>query len=317
MNLSEIEQLISSPLTNFRQTYRTELDTATPLIGDVGRYLNDAPGKQLRPMLLMLSAGATHNDDVPSERLSVALEMLHNCTLLHDDVVDNSQLRHGRATVNRRWGNKTAVLCGDYFLARVMLMLNEINDPDINRIIDRTVMEMSTGELLQQQRCQERDASEQNYYDTIRKKTASLMAACCETGAIRTRWQSQMQEAGMHIGTAFQLRDDLLDFMPPAFTGKPTGNDIREHKLTLPLIAYLRTLSQGRRREIEKMLVQDPLPDQTVVHIVHNVVHSPAIQETQRAIAAQVAEANAKLAFLDDSPFKEGLMQITQQLVES
>ena len=266
----------------------------------------------------MLSAGASNGTvDDHIVHMAVALELLHNSSLIHDDVVDNSNLRRGMPTINSYLGNKVAVLCGDLYLAKVMSLLCAHANTAEMAVINRTAIEMSEGELLQQQTCRITNLDESNYIVTIDKKTASLMAACCEIGSIsknNTDYTKRLKVFGVHYGRAFQMHDDMLDYMPMANTGKPYGNDIQEKKITLPLLCFLRQTSESRRESIMNMLHQNTIDEITATQIVAEVADSEALLEVQKHIDIESALALEQLSKLPPSKYKNGLQAMIQLL---
>lgn len=316
-SLADIEKIVEEPLSRFRQTYQLTLASEIAIIHNIGNQLIDSHGKQLRPLLMMLSTGACGTDFHRTEQLAVAIELLHNSTLLHDDVVDQSTLRRGTPSISSQYGNKVAVLCGDYFLAKVMLLLSECNDQEVNRILDRTVMDMSTGEILQQHRSNQLDSNIHHYRDTIYRKTASLISACAELGALATPWRNMMKDFGTHFGIAFQMRDDIMDYQPTAVTGKPTGNDIKEHKMTLPLILYLQDADTAQRNAIFAILNNSSICDSDMETIVSAVNASHAPDGCRQSIEHELQQAADALHPLPPSPYKEGLSALLQYLSQS
>lgn len=314
MTLEEIEHIVEQPLSRFRSTYKLALASEVEIIGLIGNQLYERHGKQLRPLLLMLSAGASGAAFDGKDQLAVAIELLHNSTLLHDDVVDESNMRRGQPSIRSQYGNKAAVLCGDYFLAKVMLLLNEYNDRDVNRIMDHTVMEMSTGELLQQHRSLQLDEDLSHYRDTIYRKTASLMGACTELGALSTNWRDQLRDFGHHFGMAFQLRDDILDYTPSTIFGKPVGNDLKEHKMTLPFIIYLHHQPTSTRTAIMTLLRNGDFNESNMAGIVAAVAASDALDICQRYVVEELEQAAKLLQPLPDSEYKKGLLMLLQFL---
>lgn len=200
-------------MEQYRQCYNEHLQSDVTLIGDINHHIASHAGKELRPMLVLLSAGEQINEN--TIRLAAAVEMLHNASLMHDDVVDCSDTRRGQPAVNNAWNNAIAVLCGDYYLARVMGIVSEIGDEESSKIINRTVVTMAQGELLQLSKhpC--------DYYNVIYRKTASLMEACCELGC------RKMKEFGRHFGMAFQLRDDWMDYEEEPSASKPSREELK------------------------------------------------------------------------------------------
>ena len=314
MQLTHIEALVSAPLQRFRQAYQEALASEETLLDQVAQGLAAHRGKQLRPLLLLLCHAASQATYEGEERLAVAVEMLHASSLLHDDVVDESPLRRGAPTASSLYGNKAAVLCGDYFLAKVMWELNAFNNMEASHIVEHAVMEMSVGELLQLARSASQDVSVEHYFDTICRKTASLIAACCELGALGTPHQAALREYGRHFGNAFQLRDDLLDYLPSTLTGKPTGNDLKEGKVTLPLIHYLRLAPHEDAALVRQNMLASPADTRAVEQAARMIGRSEAVALTRKAIHQETIKARNCLNGLDEGPHKEGLMALAQFL---
>lgn len=306
MTLQEIKSTISEPLSKMEEQYRRTLYSPVPLLNEINDYLLARSGKQIRPLLVILSAYAgigelDENTMQEKINLAIAMEMLHNSSLMHDDVVDESELRRGRETVRQHWSNKIAVLSGDYYLARVMQILNEIGDSNISQIVNSTVIEMSEGELLQQQVSRNMDQNEANYYSVIYKKTASLMKACCQIG------YDGLKTFGEHFGMAFQIRDDIMDYHTDKETGKPQGNDIRERKMTLPLLCYLKKASEEEAEKVLALLKKDTLTDQEADEVVAKVTASGALDDAHIILENKLEEARTELMQLPDSKYKMAL----------
>lgn len=204
MTQSEIRQVVAEQFRLFEQEYHRNTYSGVQLMQEVNDYVDRRSGKRLRPLLLLLSDGGSNVDR--AVRLAAAMEMLHSASLMHDDVVDQSLERRGQDSVNGHWGNAVAVLCGDYYLSRVMNIMNELDEKNATRIVNDVVKEMCEGELIQQQYLRGGVFDKGSYMDVIYKKTAVLMRSCCELGDPRLR------EFGEHFGMAFQLRDDLMDY---------------------------------------------------------------------------------------------------------
>ncbi|MDY5969256.1 MAG: polyprenyl synthetase family protein [Bacteroidales bacterium] len=317
MQLTNIENIIAEPLWRFRLSYKQAMASDVEVLHNIGTQLSSNQGKQLRPIFMLLCFGASQACYNGVEHLAVALEMLHNSSLLHDDVVDESAMRRGKPTANSLYGNKIAVLCGDYFLAKVMLMLDEFNDREVNRIVEHVVMEMSIGELLQQSSSGIPDTTIEQYLDVIGRKTASLLAASCELGALGTPYRAALREYGRHFGLAFQMRDDLLDYLPVGLTGKPTGNDLMEHKMTLPLIYFLKEAKDDEAAFLQRILKKGNNSKQDIARAVDIIYHSNAVALTQQAIGKEAKQALLCLDTIPESDYKEGLKVLTQFLNEN
>lgn len=230
------------------------MKSSVPLLDTITRYIIKRKGKQMRPMFVFLTAGLCGEVSESTHRGAALIELLHTATLVHDDVVDDSNLRRGFFSINALWKNKIAVLVGDYLLSRGLLVALEKDEFNLLRIVSNAVREMSEGELLQIEKARKLDIQEDIYFDIIRKKTASLIASCCACGASSVgapeETVKQMWQFGENVGIAFQIKDDLFDFEKTSVTGKPNGTDIRDQKMTLPLIHLLNQSGFLEKREI-------------------------------------------------------------------
>ncbi len=257
--LSEITQPIKIELETFNQIFRESLRTRVGLVDLVTRYIIRQKGKKIRPLLVLLSAKVCGGINERSYRGAVLVELLHTATLVHDDVVDNADKRRGLWSINKVFKNKVAVLMGDYLLSKGLLISMEGKDYDFLEVITNTVKQMSEGELLQIQKTRKLDIDEETYFRVISDKTASLLETCCKIGAMSATSQpehiSAMGEFGKNLGISFQIRDDILDYEGSlSITGKRTGGDIKEKKITLPLIYSLNQVSANQASEIRKII---------------------------------------------------------------
>lgn len=249
MPLSQIELSITPLLQHFHNAQNRMATSNIAIIKQLNAHIMANKGKQLRPLLTLVSACCCGLplDAEPSHPIfntAAAIEMLHTSTLIHDDVIDNSNLRRNSPTINSLWNNKTAVLIGDFYLAQVMKTINTIHNQLLTNAINNCVIEMCEGELLQQQYSGLFNTDIDIYLTIIQKKTATLLSTCCLSGAILSNDDPAIHKAaalfGTELGIAFQIRDDIIDFLPTAKTGKTQGNDICEHKCTLPIILALK-----------------------------------------------------------------------------
>ena len=257
--LSEITQPIKIELETFNQIFRDSLRTRVGLVDLVTRYIIRQKGKKIRPLLVLLSAKVCGGINERSYRGAVLVELLHTATLVHDDVVDNADKRRGLWSINKVFKNKVAVLMGDYLLSKGLLISMEGKDYDFLEVITNTVKQMSEGELLQIQKTRKLDIDEETYFRVISDKTASLLETCCKIGAMSASSHpeniSAMGEFGKNLGISFQIRDDILDYEGSlSITGKRTGGDIKEKKITLPLIYSLNQVSAIQAAEIRKII---------------------------------------------------------------
>ena len=251
--VEQIKQPIAFEMDLFEQKFQLSMSSKVALLNRITHYIVNRKGKQMRPMFVFLVAKMVSNGEV-SERTyrgASVIELIHTATLVHDDVVDDSNRRRGFFSVNALWKNKIAVLIGDYLLSKGLLLSIDNNDFDLLKIISIAVREMSEGELLQIEKARKLDITEDVYYEIIRQKTATLIAACCSLGAASVKPESQhvetMRRFGELIGMAFQIKDDLFDYGDEKI-GKPTGIDIKEQKMTLPLIYVLNKSSKKDKK---------------------------------------------------------------------
>ena len=247
--VEQIKQPIAYEMELFEQKFQLSMSSKVALFNRITHYIVNRKGKQMRPMFVFLVAKMLNNGEI-SERTyrgASVIELIHTATLVHDDVVDDSNRRRGFFSINALWKNKIAVLVGDYLLSKGMLLCIDNNDFDLLKIISVAVREMAEGELLQIDKARKLDITEAVYYDIIRQKTATLIAACCSLGAASVKPNTEqvetMRRFGELIGIAFQIKDDLFDYGEEKI-GKPTGIDIKEQKMTLPLIHVLNNCSK-------------------------------------------------------------------------
>ena len=249
INIKDIQAPIAGEMAEFEKKFRNSMKSKVMLLDKIMTYIVKRKGKQMRPMFVFLSASTVGKIDEATYRGASLIELLHTATLVHDDVVDESTYRRGFFSVNALWKNKIAVLVGDFLLSRGMLLSIENQDFELLRLVSEAIKEMSEGELLQMDKARRLDISEEVYYEIIRQKTASLITACCRVGAASTGADPEavktMGRFGEKVGLAFQIKDDLFDYGTQEI-GKPLGIDIREKKMTLPLI---HALSQGTWKE--------------------------------------------------------------------
>ena len=244
-------ELIKAPISEemklFEQKFYESMKSNVALLDKVTRFIVTTKGKQMRPMFVFLCAKLVGNVNEKTFRGASMIELIHTATLVHDDVVDESFKRRNFFSINALWKNKIAVLVGDYLLSKSVLLSTDNKDFDLLSVIARTIREMSEGELLQLEKARKLDITEDVYYEIIRQKTATLIAACCEVGVLSNNvdeaMAKKMQEFGTLTGMAFQIKDDLFDYQTSNIIGKPVGIDIKEQKMTLPLIYTLKNAS--------------------------------------------------------------------------
>lgn len=316
--LAEIQRPIASELREFEVRFREAMRSKAPLLDRIMHYIVQRKGKQMRPMFTLLAARQFGPVGEPGYTAASLIELLHTATLVHDDVVDGSALRRGFFSVNALWKNKIAVLVGDYLLSRGLLLAVEKGQFELLRIVSRAVREMSEGELLQIEKARGLNFSEEVYFDIIRQKTASLIAACCASGAASggatPEEVERMRLFGEYTGIAFQIKDDLFDYGAGQDIGKPTGIDIKERKLTLPLIHALRTVSAEDRRWMVRTVKHDNTDNAAVARVIRKVEESGGIAH---ATARMLEYRDKAVDVLHTFPVTEartaleGLLQLT------
>ncbi len=250
--VEEIKQPINEEMKLFEQKFYESMQSKVALLDKVTRFIVTTKGKQMRPMFVFLCAKLVGEVNEKTYRGASMIELIHTATLVHDDVVDESFKRRNFFSINALWKNKIAVLVGDFLLSKAVLLSTDHQEYDLLSVISRTIREMSEGELLQLEKARKLDITEDVYYEIIRQKTATLIAACCEIGALSNNADEnlarKMQDFGTYTGMAFQIKDDLFDYLSSNFIGKPVGIDIKEQKMTLPLIHTLKIAGETDRK---------------------------------------------------------------------
>ena len=250
--VEEIKQPINEEMKLFEQKFYESMQSKVALLDKVTRFIVTTKGKQMRPMFVFLCAKLIGNVNEKTYRGASMIELIHTATLVHDDVVDESFKRRNFFSINALWKNKIAVLVGDFLLSKAVLLSTDHKDYDLLSVISRTIREMSEGELLQLEKARKLDITEDVYYEIIRQKTATLIAACCEIGALSNgadeNLAKKMMEFGTYTGMAFQIKDDLFDYLSSNVIGKPVEIDIKEQKMTLPLIHTLKIAGESERK---------------------------------------------------------------------
>ncbi|MDN4013632.1 polyprenyl synthetase family protein [Chryseobacterium gambrini] len=250
--VEEIKRPINEEMKLFKQKFYESMQSKVPLLDKVTRFIVTTKGKQMRPMFVFLCAKLVGDVNEKTYRGASMIELIHTATLVHDDVVDESFKRRNFFSINALWKNKIAVLVGDYLLSKSVLLSTDHKDYDLLGVISRTIREMSEGELLQLEKARKLDITEDVYYEIIRQKTATLIAACCEIGVLSNNADEvlakKMMDFGTYTGMAFQIKDDLFDYLTSNVIGKPVGIDIKEQKMTLPLIHTLKTANEKDRK---------------------------------------------------------------------
>lgn len=320
--MEKIKECIGEELERFQILFESALTTRVPLADNIIRYFLDRKGKQLRPTLTILAAKMISNN-VPDAAIhgAVALELLHNASLVHDDVVDNSMERRGADTINKIWDNKIAVLMGDFFLAKCLTASNTTGSLDVSNILADMVTRLSEGELEQMSNVRTRLLSEEAYFSVISGKTASLFSACLKVGAYcvgaKDEEIDRLGKIGELMGLIFQIRDDIFDYFPSnSEVGKPTGHDIQEGKVTLPLLYALQNGPKDEVEEMKSMLNSTKtLSNSEVMTLVEFSKVVGGIEYAQAKMKKLAFEAKKMLATFEKSPARDGIESLIDYFI--
>jgi len=315
LKLDEIKKPIEKEIEAFEEKFKTSMKSSVPLLDRITHYIVKRKGKQMRPMFVFFAANVSGGITESTHRGAALVELLHTATLVHDDVVDNSFERRGFFSINALWKNKIAVLVGDYLLAKGLQLSVDNNEFRLLKIVSDAVQQMSEGELLQIEKVRRMDISESVYYEVIRQKTASLIASCCAAGAASAGAPEEtiklMHSFGENVGIAFQIKDDLFDFGVDD-VGKPKGIDIKEKKVTLPLIYALNKASKSEKKRIINLVKNhDDHPDK-INEIIDFVRNSGGIAYAEEQMAQYQQQAFEILNTFPDSESRLGLEQLVK-----
>ncbi len=321
MNVTKnIKAPVAQHMDIFESKFKDSMKSSVPLLDKITNYIVKRKGKQLRPMFVFLSAQTVGEINESTYRAAALIELLHTATLVHDDVVDDSNERRGFFSVNALWKNKIAVLIGDFLLSRGLLLSLDNDDFHLLKIVSTAVKEMSEGELLQIEKARRLDISEEVYFEIIRQKTASLVAACCASGAASVSQDkniiAKMKEFGTLTGMAFQIKDDLFDFGSSKEIGKPTGIDIKEKKMTLPLIYGLNQSSWSEKRKIINIIKNHNTDSAKVKTVIDFVIEKGGIKYAEGVMHDYKNKALAILKELPESPSRNSLELLVNYSIE-
>jgi octaprenyl-diphosphate synthase len=320
VNLKDIQAPIAAEMTEFEKKFRASMQSRVLLLDKIMGYIVRRKGKQMRPMFVFFSAklfGAGITE--ATYRGAALIELLHTATLVHDDVVDDANYRRGFFSVNALWKNKIAVLVGDYLLSKGLLLSLQNDDFELLKIVSNAVREMSEGELLQIEKARRLDITEQVYFDIIRQKTASLIASCCAVGASSAGADAETIEKarlfGEKVGIAFQIKDDLFDY-GTAEIGKPVGIDIKEKKMTLPLIYALQQADWLTKRRVIYQVRNNKGKNEIVAKVIDFVRQSGGLEYAIGQMNQYADEALAILHSFAPSPSRTSLEQLISYTIE-
>lgn len=319
VTLDQIKSPIAREMEEFEVKFRASMKTNVFLLDKIMNYIVKRKGKQMRPMFVFLSAGTSGQITESTYHGASLIELLHTATLIHDDVIDSSDYRRGFFSVNALWKNKIAVIVGDFLLSRGLLLSVDNNEFDLLRIVSQAVRDMSEGELLQIEKARRLDITEDVYYEIIRQKTASLIASCCAVGASSAGASrevvSQMKQFGEYVGMAFQIKDDLFDYGDDEI-GKPLGIDIKEKKMTLPLIYALSKSSWLEKRKIIGIVRNESDKPKKVKEVIDYVKASGGIEYAKQSMNEFHHKAAAVLASLPDNTYRKSLEELVQFTID-
>ncbi|MGY5355373.1 polyprenyl synthetase family protein [Wenyingzhuangia sp. IMCC45467] len=322
MKITErIQQPIYQEMAAFENKFKEAMATKVPLLNRITHYIVRRKGKQMRPMFVFLVAKMVSNGlfDERTYRGAAVIELIHTATLVHDDVVDDSNKRRGFFSINALWKNKIAVLVGDFLLSKGLLLSIDNDDFDILKLISIAVREMSEGELLQIEKARRLDITEDVYFEIIRQKTATLIAACCGIGAASVGASKEevdkMRLFGEYIGIAFQIKDDLFDYSEEQI-GKPTGIDIKEQKMTLPLIYTLNNCSDKERKWVINSVKNHNTDKKRVKEVIQFVKDNGGLEYTTNKMNDYKNKALAILNTYPESEYKASLLTMIDYVVE-
>src|SRR5690606_26663204 len=318
-SLKEIQKPIAQELKSFEVKFKQSMQSSVPLLDIITQYLYKQKGKQIRPMFVFFSAGLCGTINESTYRGAALVELLHTASLVHDGVVDDANERRGFFSINALWKNKVAVLVGGYLLAKGLSICVDGNELALLKVVSEAVAQMSAGDLLMIEQARQLDIKEVDYFEIIRKKTATLISSCCASGATSVKADpnviEKMRLFGEKVGIAFQIKDDLFDFGTDDVS-KPLGNDIKEKKMTLPLIYALRQCSAKEKRYYINIVKNHNEDHKKVKEVIAFVKGSGGMEYATKKMEHYQSEAFDILKSFPDSVYKTGLEQLVQFTID-
>lgn len=320
VSVKDIKASVQNEMKLFEQKFKDSMKSEVALLDKITHYIIKRKGKQMRPMFVFLTAKTLNGKAEESTYTAASLiELLHTATLVHDDVVDDANERRGFFSVNALWKNKIAVLVGDYLLSRGLLMSVDNKEYQLLKIVSTSVREMSEGELLQIEKARKLDITEEIYFEIIRQKTASLIASCCAAGAASVTTDealiAKMKKFGELVGLAFQIKDDIFDYGTGDKIGKPTGNDIRERKMTLPLIYALEHGSKSDRKELINIVKNHNEEPKFVKKAIKKVIAAGGVKYAHGKMIELKDQALELIKDIENNEAKEALVGLVEYTV--
>jgi octaprenyl-diphosphate synthase len=314
LSLKEIQAPVAEHIGIFEEKFRASMKSTVPLLDKITHYIMKRKGKQIRPLFVFLSASMNGEIREVTYRAAALIELLHTATLVHDDVVDDSNLRRGYFSINALWKNKISVLVGDYLLSKGLLLSIENDDFRLLQIVSNAVREMSEGELLQIEKARRLDIKEEIYFEIIRKKTASLIASCCACGSASSGADNETVEKmhlfGEYTGIAFQIKDDLFDYEAGNATGKPSAIDIKDQKMTLPLIYLLNHSGFSEKRWVVNTVKNHNTNPERVTELIEMVRASGGIEYARKKMLENRRKAIDLLQSFPQNIYRSSLEQL-------
>ncbi|MDR1897099.1 MAG: polyprenyl synthetase family protein [Prevotellaceae bacterium] len=311
---------VKDALKRFDVFFHECLPSDSSLLNKVLKYVFDRQGKRIRPVCVFLSAMASSKPLTDATFVGAsAIEMIHTASIIHDDVVDRSDQRRGNKSVNAEWTSRIAVLTGDYLLAKALMLVTEYDMLDFMSIMSRPIVEMSEGEMIQTEKSIDLDIDENMYFEIIKKKTAALIGASMEVGAKSAKandLSQLMHRIGENIGMAFQIKDDIFDYEKTNLLGKPTGNDVIERKITLPLIHSLKQVDEKKRTAIIRHVKNAAMEKKNVIIIRDFVMEHGGIEYAASVARDFVEQAISLISTLNDSPAKQALINFAHYVIQ-
>ena len=318
-DLKKITVPIKNEMELFEKKFKESVSSDVAIVDKIMHYIIKRKGKQIRPIFVFLSAKLFGKISKSCYTAASLIELLHTATLIHDDVVDESNLRRGVFSINAVWKNKIAVLVGDFLLSKGLLLSVKNKEYKMLEIMSNAVEKMSEGELLQMEKSRKLNVSEADYYKIIRKKTATLISACCESGAVASKQcdavREKMRLFGEYAGMAFQIKDDLFDYESNINIGKPKGIDIKDKKLTLPIIYSLNKVSYNQKRTIINTVKKDYDNDEKIIELYNIVKSSGGIDYSKKIMREYHDKAIDILNEFDDNDAKNSLMLLLKFII--
>lgn len=319
-DLSLIKKPVEAEIEEFEKHFRNSIISKVPLLEIITNYILRHKGKQIRPLFLFLSAKLVGNINKSTYTAATLIELLHTATLLHDDVVDESYERRNHFSINAIWKSKIAVLVGDFFLSRGLLVAVRDNEYKLLETVSEAVKEMSEGELLQIQSSRKSIIDIENYFDIIQKKTASLIASCTTCGAQSVTENievlKKMKMFGTYTGIAFQIKDDMFDYQAKGIIGKPIGNDIKEKKFTLPLILALKNASEKEKKYIVRLVNKNENSSEKINEIIQFVLQNNGLTESENFLDEYKNKALNILDEFSDNEAKKSLKLLVEYVID-